>query len=118
MLARAKAYQPSPSIIINSGNGFGLFWALEKPIKVTPANLLKLKGYNKKLIDDLQGDPACVNLDHVMRIPFTINMPGSNKRKAGRVPALASVVFDAVGIDDYKLNQFTSAAVEATANPR
>jgi hypothetical protein len=115
LLARAKAYQPAPSIIINSGNGFGLFWALEKPIKVTPANLLKLKGYNKKLIDDLQGDPACVNLDHVMRIPFTINMPGKNKREAGRVPALASVVYDGAGLDDYKINQFSSATVEAAA---
>jgi hypothetical protein len=116
LLARAKAHQPAPTIIINSGNGFGLFWVLDKPIKVTPANLLTLKGYNKKLIDDLEGDPACVNLDHVMRIPYTINMPGANKRKAGRVPVMATLIDDDSSLNSCTIDQFTSAQVEAGAS--
>ena len=115
MIARAKAYMPAPTIIIDSGNGLGCFWILTKPIPVTSDNLLMLKGINKKLIEDLEGDPACVNLDHVMRVPFTINQPGANKRKAGRVPALASVVLDMVGIDGCEVKQFTSAHVDASA---
>lgn len=113
LLARAKAYQPAPIIIIGSGNGLGLFWTLDKSIKATPANLLELKGYNKKLIDDLEGDPACVNLDHVMRIPYTINMPGARKRKLGRVPVMATLIDDDSSLNSCTIDQFTSAAVEA-----
>ena len=35
LLAAIQAMNKPPTIIIDSGNGFGLFWLLRKPVKVT-----------------------------------------------------------------------------------
>jgi hypothetical protein len=42
-----------PSLIINSGNGFGLFWELAEPVTVTAENLEDIKARNVALADQL-----------------------------------------------------------------
>ena len=46
---------------------------------------------NAKLAQDLGGD-NCHNIDRIMRVPGTINVPNAKKRSQGRVEALAYVV--------------------------
>jgi hypothetical protein len=111
MLERINAAQPS--LIINSGNGFGCFWAID-PEPVTADNLLDLKGRNKAMAAKLSGD-SCFDLCRVMRLPFTINIPNKKKRDAGRVPVLADVVEDGRDLITYSLADFSTAAVEASA---
>src|SRR5258705_11787738 len=43
LLAKIKAAPLVPTLIINSGNGFGLFWELAEPITVTAENLEDIK---------------------------------------------------------------------------
>src|SRR5581483_5502400 len=110
MLAKIKAAPLVPSLIINSGNGFGLFWELAEPVTITDENRADLKARNKALADQLGGDD-CENLDRVMRLPFTVNRPNAKKIKAGRVPVLADVVSDLRGLAVYTLEEFVLAAV-------
>src|SRR3984957_1258703 len=109
LLAKIKAAPFVPSLIINSGNGFGLFWELAEPVTVTAENLEDIKARNIALADQLGGDD-CENLDRVMRLPFTVNRPNGKKIKAGRVPVLADIVTDLRGLVGYALEQFVPAA--------
>jgi hypothetical protein len=108
LLAKIKAAPLVPSLIINSGNGFGLFWELAEPVTVTAENLEDIKARNIALADQLGGDD-CENLDRVMRLPFTVNRPNAKKIKAGRVPVLADIVTDLRGLVVYALEEFASA---------
>jgi len=110
LLAKIKAAPLVPSVIINSGNGFGLFWELAEPVTVTPENREDIKARNVALADQLGGDD-CENLDRVMRLPFTVNRPNAKKIKAGRVPVLADVVSDLRGLVVYTLEEFVPATV-------
>ena len=108
LLAKIKAAPLVPSLIINSGNGFGLFWELAEPVTVTAENLEDIKARNVALADQLGGDD-CENLDRVMRLPFTVNRPNAKKIKAGRVPVLADIVTDLRGLVVYALEDFVPA---------
>ena len=79
------------TVIIDSGGGYQAFWRLREPVVLTPNNVVELEGYNKRLAAALGGDD-CHNLDRIMRLPGTINLPDAKKRERGRVPALARVV--------------------------
>jgi len=116
LLAKIKAAPLVPSLIINSGNGFGLFWELAEPITVTAEKLEDIKARNVALADQLGGDD-CANLDRVMRLPFTVNRPNAKKIKAGRVPVLADVVTDLRGLVVYTLEEFAPAAVSDEMTP-
>ncbi|MEQ1754701.1 MAG: VapE domain-containing protein [Micropepsaceae bacterium] len=84
---------PKPSAMIKSGGGYQAFWKLQEPIIVddNPGNAEAATGYNKWLAGRLGGD-KCHNLDRIMRLPGTINLPDAKKRKKGRVPVLARLV--------------------------
>jgi hypothetical protein len=110
LLAKIKAAPLVPSLIINSGNGFGLFWELAEPVTVIAENLEDIKAHNIALADQLGGGD-CENLDRVMRLPFTVNRPNAKKIKAGRVPVLADIVTDLRGLVVYALEEFAPAAV-------
>jgi hypothetical protein len=110
LLAKIKAAPLVPSLIINSGNGFGLFWELAEPVILTAENLEDIKARNVALADQLGGDD-CENLDRVMRLPFTVNRPNAKKIKSGRVPILADIVTDLRGLVVYALEEFVPAAV-------
>jgi hypothetical protein len=108
LLAKIKAAPLVPSLIINSGNGFGLFWELVEPVTVTAENLEDIKARNIALADQLGGDD-CENLDRVMRLPFTVNRPNAKKIKAGRMPVLADIVTDLRDLVVYALEEFAPA---------
>jgi hypothetical protein len=110
LLAKIKAAPLVPSLIINSGNGFGLFWELVEPVPVTAENLNDIKACNVALADQLGGDDG-QNLDRVMRLPFTVNRPNAKKTKAGRVPVLADIVSDLRNFVVYTLDQFERGAM-------
>jgi hypothetical protein len=105
MLAKIKV--ASPSLIINSGNGYGAFFAID-PVAVTDENRDAIKARNIALAERLGGDD-CENLDRVMRLPFTVNRPNAKKLKAGRVPVLADIVDDSRAYMAYNISQFKQA---------
>lgn len=100
---------PKPTIILFSGGGYQAFWKLSEPI---PVDRLVDKAndagrYNLQIERMFEAD-ACHSVDHLMRLPGTINRPDERKRKKGRVEALAEIVhWDEEAI--YNIDQFTKA---------
>lgn len=102
---------PPPSCIIFSGGGYQGFWRLREPL---PLNgqldaAEDAKRWNITLEIAFGGD-HCHNVDRIMRLPGTVNIPDEKKRKKGRVETLATVT---EVHDDrvYDLSQFTQAPV-------
>ena len=93
-----RLYDPQPTVIIDSGGGFQGFWKFDGELDLPgepddEARHLLVEERNLKIEATLQGD-SCHNIDRIMRLPGTVNWPGEKKRKKGRKPALARVVFE------------------------
>jgi hypothetical protein len=90
-----RKYPKHPTVIVDSGGGFQGFWQLlpsemlETYGKVDKAQ--ELERYNIQLELEFGAD-HCHNIDRIMRLPGTINLPNLRKRKKGRKPALAILV--------------------------
>lgn len=101
---------PPPTCIIFSGGGYQGFWKLSKPMNIggdlDRAEDAKL--YNLQL-EVLFGADNCHNIDRIMRLPGTVNLPDARKKKKGRVPVLAELV--EFNDSEYDLSEFTKAEV-------
>lgn len=83
-------YMPRPTAIVFSGGGYQGFWKLTEPHEIDdPADI---EARNRKIEKDLGGD-HCFNVDRIMRLPGTINVPNAKKVAKGRKPALARIVY-------------------------
>lgn len=81
---------PQPTVIIFSGGGYQGFWKLKKPVSID-GNVQQAEDfelYNRRL-EQIFGGDHCHNVDRIMRLPGTINVPDAKKEKAGRVKELA-----------------------------
>jgi len=100
---------PRPTIIIDSGGGYQAFWKLREPIPVNGdleiADNLKL--YNKQL-EIIFGADNCHNLDRVMRLPGTENIPDKKKLAKGRKQVTAKVVSFDTELT-YSIEEFSKA---------
>ena len=99
---------PAPTVVVFSGGGYQGFWKLETPIEIE-GDLPKAedaKRYNVQL-EIRFGADNCHNIDRIMRLPGTVNLPDARKISKGRTPTLAKVVkFDD---SEYPLKDFMSA---------
>ncbi len=106
---------PPPTVVVFSGGGYQGFWRLADPIPVNGDLALAedAKRYNQQL-EILFGADNCHNIDRIMRLPGTINLPDAKKARKGRVPTLATLVlFDEERV--YPLSDFTPAPVQQMA---
>lgn len=111
-----QSHNPRPTVIIDSGGGYQGFWRLipcdKLDIAGSVAKAQELEAYNIQLEKIFQAD-HCHNVDRIMRLPGTINVPTAKKAKRGRRPALARVVeWNDVS---YPIEQFTPAVRVQTA---
>lgn len=83
-----------PSFVINSGNGLQAFWRLHEAAS-EPGEIERI---NRAIAVHLGGD-HCHNIDRLMRLPGTVNLPNAKKVALGRVPVMASVVRSDLGLD-------------------
>ena len=100
---------PAPSVIIFSGGGYQGFWRLDPPVDISGKLEVAedLKRYNQQL-EVLFGADNCHNIDRIMRLPGTMNMPDARKRKKGRKPVRSSLI--EFNDNVYALGEFTPAA--------
>lgn len=85
---------PRPTCVVYSGGGYQAFWRLLDPL-IIDGSLEKAKAaarHNLQL-ERLFGGDNCHNVDRIMRLPWTINVPDAKKTKKGRLPVRAQVVF-------------------------
>jgi hypothetical protein len=107
-LADLAALEIPPSFTLWSGGGLQAFWR----ISPATADLDTVEGINRALADRLGAD-HCWNIDRLMRLPGTVNIPDARKRARGRVPALARIAAgdDGLALDlDELINAFPPTA--------
>lgn len=101
---------PKPTVVVFSGGGYQGFWRLDNEFEINGDIGLAetAKRWNLQL-ELLFGADNCHNVDRIMRLPGTINVPDAKKRKKGRTEELARVIeFDQSRV--YPLSRFTPAA--------
>jgi hypothetical protein len=86
-LERIKAFVPRATAIVFSGGGYQAFWKLTE----ASTDLERVERCNRWIASQLGGD-NCHNIDRIMRLPGTINIPNAKKRAAGRVEVLSYVL--------------------------
>lgn len=107
---------PELSAVIDSGGGYqGLF-------RLTPSPLLEVNGdvskaeelecYTRQL-ETLFGCDHTHNVNRILRLPGTVNLPTAKKRKNGRKPALAELID--FNDNAYSLDLFKAAPRKAEA---
>ncbi len=112
ILAALGAHVPQPTVIIDTGGGYSGFWLLREPAPADDPTAVEAR--NIQLATELGGD-HCHNIDRIMRLPGTVNLPDKVKRQRGRVPALASVV-EVDWSRRYDLDDFEPAPVQKQSN--
>jgi Family of unknown function (DUF5906) len=105
-LAELEAFRPRPSAIIDSGNGVQCLWRLEQSItlntpiwderekkfvypKETQARIADVESRIKAAMLRLGAKPGTQNIDRILRLPGTMNLPNRKKRDEGREPCPA-----------------------------
>ena len=89
-LAEIKASDlPEPSAAIDSGNGIQFLWRLAAPVVPTE----NVEPVNKKLIEMFGAGKGTHNLDRILRMPGTTNLPNAKKLRAGRARCLSTVLW-------------------------
>jgi hypothetical protein len=117
ILKALETFDPKANMIIDSGGGYQGFWALTKPLELTPRDdgiepWAEAESRSQQLALLLSAD-LCFNCDRIMRTPGTVNVPNKKKRAKGRVPALAKIVHWDDG--SYPLERFAKAPVARTS---
>ena len=86
---------PLPTLIIDSGNGFQILWKLEQPVTLdlTEDGADKAADPNRWLEEQFGADD-CHNIDRILRLPFTNNIPDSRKAGKGRTRVVSSLMFE------------------------
>jgi len=114
-----REYKTPPSFITSSGGGAQAFWlietiALDGSDEVPHEKMVSdLELFNVQIERDLAGD-HCHNIDRIMRLPGTINIPNEQKLKKGRKAAVAHLI-DVHPERVYKIDRFTAAGSEKAA---
>lgn len=108
---------PKPTVIVFSGGGYQGFWCLEEPLPINGDVGLAEEAelYNKQMVLAFGAD-HCHNVDRIMRLPGSVNIPDAKKIKKGRKPELSSVVEDS-GIN-YSIKQFIKAQQVQMSNDK
>lgn len=104
---------PVPSYVGRSGYGLHLLWTLDEPFFVGgDANrVADFEAYTRSLVVALDADKSTFNVDRLLRLPGTVNLPGKDKRDRGRVPRATSLVH--LSELRYGLQDFTPAPLAA-----
>ena len=106
-----REFRHAPTVLIDSGGGVQAFWKLDESPKLEINGDIgraeELEAYNIQLSREFGAD-HCHNVDRIMRLPGTVNIPNRKKLKKGRQRALAQLI----EFDDgrrYGIEQFTAA---------
>lgn len=74
-LERIKQFPIPPTIIIDSGNGFHLYWLLKEVIQIEGQDdIFKIESYLKGVANAIGGDSQAAELARILRIPGSKNL--------------------------------------------
>ena len=75
-LKRIKSFLIQPSIVVDSGNGYHVYWRLKEEVDVsTPEGLKRVEAYLKALVVALNADASGAEVARILRLPETRTCP-------------------------------------------
>jgi hypothetical protein len=135
-LAGLKSFEPLPMFVVDSGNGVQVLWRLDQPIPlpdpvmVTDANgktkpalspeaqaiVGDVEGRAKAAMERLGSVAGTQNIDRILRLPGTTNLPTGAKLKKGRKPCQSSLLaYSELAV--CKLEDFPTPSGDTKAGP-
>jgi hypothetical protein len=109
-------FEPKPSAVVDSGNGIQTLWRLTNPIvlpddaKERATTIADVEARSAALMLRLGGKAGTQNIDRILRLPGTTNLPTESKRKAGRIPCPTKLL--SFNGTSYSLDAFPQAATD------
>jgi hypothetical protein len=106
---------PWPTFMVASGNGVQVGWRLKNPVALPDAGaerdrmVADLESRNAAILTALDEHTGTQNIDRLLRLPNTMNLPNAKKLKDGRVPAMATLL-SFTRTAAYDLDQFPATA--------
>jgi hypothetical protein len=99
----AGGFTPKPTAIVDSGNGIQCLWKLKEPIVLDKLIDGKFSSAGKAKIKDVEARIESVmlrlgskagtqNIDRILRLPGTTNLPNKKKLSSGRVACPARLI--------------------------
>jgi energy-coupling factor transporter ATP-binding protein EcfA2 len=110
--ARLLNFSPAPTVILFSGGGYHGYWKLKEPSD----DLVRVEAINMAAAKAVGGD-NCHNVDRIMRLPGTVNIPNAKKRASGRKHELARVIKADWSLS-YSLDDFPRGEGPEPAGPK
>jgi hypothetical protein len=112
-----NGFDPKPTVVVDSGNGIQCLWRLAQPIALgNGADVIaEVEARNEALMERLGSKAGTQNIDRILRLPGTINLPDEVKRKRGRVECPSVLL--AFNEASYALNAFPSQVAEEINRP-
>jgi hypothetical protein len=91
------SFEPKPTFVIDSGNGIQCLWKLKEPIALPlddkwEATVADIEGRTAALMERLGAKAGTQNIDRILRLPGTINIPTNKKRRTGRTECPTKLV--------------------------
>lgn len=85
---RSQSTVPPPSLIASSGNGLHLLWRLDMPFPIggDDNRIADIEGHNRWIASELGADMPTINVDRLLRVYGSVNVPNRKKQALGRVP--------------------------------
>lgn len=87
VIAQLETASTPPTIIVDSGNGIQALWRLRDVTSDTNG----VEAINRALALQFGGD-NCHNIDRLLRVPGTVNIPDNRKQDQGRTPAMSHLI--------------------------
>jgi hypothetical protein len=100
--AMGNGFDPKACFVIDTGNGIQGLWRIETRIELgepvvngngkleflpeDQAKIADAEARSAELMRRLGGDPSTRNIDRILRLPGTTNLPNKAKKAKGRVP--------------------------------
>ncbi|MDX0440634.1 hypothetical protein GOD94_06115 [Sinorhizobium medicae] len=109
---RLLSFSPSPTVVVFSGGGFHGYWKLAEPTN----DFDRVESINMSLANLLGGD-SCHNIDRIMRLAGTVNIPNAKKEANGRRRMLAEIVKADWSLC-YSLDDFPQGSGPQPAGPK
>jgi hypothetical protein len=100
-------FEPKPTAILDSGNGIQCLWRLAERIELPSdarAIIANAEARSAALMVRLGAKPGTQNIDRILRLPGTTNLPTKAKRERGRVECPTKLI--SFNGTSYSLNAF------------
>lgn len=109
---RLLGFSPAPTVILFSGGGYHGYWKLAEPVD----DLARVEAINMAVAKAVGGD-NCHNIDRIMRLPGTVNIPNAKKQATGRKHEIARVMKTDWSLR-YSLDDFPQGEGSGPAGPK